>query len=183
MTSSAGKKLRSPRVQSRTPVGVSVIVRQTGKRAKATAVTDVDAMSTQKARHLAITRQAIRAARAARRANDDRSSSRDTDRGSIVIDIRNTEASTGMSVTMRFGSVVASNTAPDAAAVATNIRAGRDALHRAKGAFLTRGIHIPRGNGVPLFHVDATNPAVLIRELDGRSERGRIVDGAFVAAD
>jgi hypothetical protein len=86
--------------------------------------------------------------------------------------------------TVRFGSVTVSNNEPDASVIAANVKAGRDALQRARTVLMQPGVRIDRRPGVPRFSVDAKNPSVLIRDLDGRIERGRIEkDGTFLAVE
>ncbi len=45
------------------------------------------------------------------------------------------------------------------------------------------GLTLRLARDVPRFRVDASTPGIVIRELGGVTERGRIVDGLFVAAD
>ena len=84
---------------------------------------------------------------------------------------------------VRFGGVTASNTSPDAATLVINVRSGSEALGRAKYAFTKPGVKLQHRAEVPTFRVDARNPSVLIREVNGRIDRGRIVNGTFVAAE
>lgn len=81
---------------------------------------------------------------------------------------------------VRFGSVEVSNNAPGRHVIEANIKAGADALRRAKDVFTTPGVQLIARAGVPRFRVDPAEPRVIIRELDGRTERGRIVHGSFV---
>ncbi len=83
---------------------------------------------------------------------------------------------------MRFGTVTVVGNKPDPDTIARNIGAGHDALSRAVDAFLVPGVQLKIRKGVPLFRVDAENPQVLIRELDGLLDRGSIVDGKFIPA-
>jgi hypothetical protein len=84
---------------------------------------------------------------------------------------------------VRFGGVTASNTSPDAATLVINVKSGSEALGRAKYAFTRPGVKLQHRAEIPTFRVDARNPSVLIRELNGRVERGQIVNGTFVAAE
>ena len=95
----------------------------------------------------------------------------------------NEDSGKGRTRTVRFGSVTASNTVPETAVLVFNVRAGREALERARDAFVNSGVQLKVHKGIPRFRVDAANPKVLIRELDGRTERGWIVDGTFVRAE
>lgn len=84
---------------------------------------------------------------------------------------------------LRFGAVVVSNIAPDAETVAGNVNAGREALKRATDILTKPGVTLRLGAHVPRFRVDVAEPGMLIRELHGVEQRGRIVNGAFVPAD
>lgn len=95
-----------------------------------------------------------------------------------VVDARNGEVKV-----VRFGAVTVSNPIPDAETLAHNIKAGRDALLRAKGALVQRGVKLHHRAEVPKFRVDANNPRLLIRELNGRVDRGHFVNGTFVTAE
>jgi hypothetical protein len=79
----------------------------------------------------------------------------------------------------KFGSVTVANNAAEAVDVAANIRAGTEALTRAKSALVTRGVRLKDTPGVPRFSVDARDPSVMIRNLNGEIERGRFENGAF----
>lgn len=85
--------------------------------------------------------------------------------------------------TFRFGSVAAKSSAPHPDVKSANIAAGQQALMRAKGAFTKRGVSLRHRKDVPVFFADPNEPSVLIRRLDGKEERGRIVAGAFVPAE
>lgn len=41
------------------------------------------------------------------------------------------------------------------------------------------GVTLPRKAGVPIFYVDVENPTLIIRELDGARQRGKIESGRF----
>lgn len=85
--------------------------------------------------------------------------------------------------TLRFGMVTVSNTVPDAATLKVNVGAGRDALTRAKAALIRPGVKLHHGADVPTFRVEPGNPKILIREVNGRVDRGTIVNGTFIPAD
>lgn len=82
-------------------------------------------------------------------------------------------------VTVKFGSVTVHGFAPPDDEVAGNIKAGHAALSRVLKAFAKPGITLPRIKDVPLFSADPDDPITLIRELNGQSERGSLVDGKF----
>jgi hypothetical protein len=98
-------------------------------------------------------------------------------------DLRIRLADSGKPVTSKFGAVMVSNAAPDARTVRGNVKAGREALKRATEALVRPGVTLKLGADVPRFRADADRPGMLIRELNGKVQRGRIVKGAFVAAD
>jgi hypothetical protein len=83
----------------------------------------------------------------------------------------------------KFGAVVVANTAPDAQTVAGNVDAGREALKRATDVLTKPGVTLRLGAHVPRFRADVSEPGMLIRELNGNEQRGRIVNGIFVPAD
>jgi|GEM_PF-2082553 hypothetical protein len=60
-----------------------------------------------------------------------------------------------------------------------NIKAGQAGLDRALEKIIEPGIKLEAVKGVPLFHADPLHPGQIIRELDGKSERGVIVKGKF----
>lgn len=53
------------------------------------------------------------------------------------------------------------------------------ALARALPKLTKPGVRIKIRKGVPYFHADFENPKLLIRQLDGKITRGKIVDGKF----
>lgn len=82
--------------------------------------------------------------------------------------------------TLRFGSVKIKSAPPAAAVVQRNVAAGHSALTRAKSAFLAKGVKLGYRKDVPFYSVDPEQPGVMIRRLNGRVDRGRLVDGVFV---
>lgn len=81
--------------------------------------------------------------------------------------------------TVTFGSMRLREAAPPPEEIARNVASGNSALSRAASAFARPGVKLPRGKHVPLYRADPENPRILIRELDGRSERVTFVDGEF----
>jgi hypothetical protein len=65
----------------------------------------------------------------------------------------------------------------------SRVAASNTALKRMKWSLATSGVHLARRKGVPLYHADPEHPDFLIRELDGRRERGLLIDGKFRAAE
>jgi hypothetical protein len=82
--------------------------------------------------------------------------------------------------TVTFGSVTVTGPAPSEAVVRENIAASRRALEGALDAFEKPGIRLPRRRNVPLS--DPNEPNILIRELNGREERGTMSEGQFIIA-
>jgi hypothetical protein len=80
---------------------------------------------------------------------------------------------------VRFGSVTVKGPVPDAETVKRNVASGQSALKRALAALSKPGIKLPRNKGVPLYRADPEDPTILIRELNGREERGTLADGEF----
>ena len=87
----------------------------------------------------------------------------------------------GRASTLTFGSVQAKTYGADPNVFEANVASGQEALKRAKTAFVKTGVSLRHGKKVPTFFVDAHDPTILIRRLEGREERGRFVDGKFVA--
>jgi hypothetical protein len=83
---------------------------------------------------------------------------------------------------LRFGSVQMTAISRDANRYKANVASGRAALQRARHAFTEPGIVLHHRKGVPVFVADAQDPSILIRKVDGREERVRLVDGTFVPA-
>lgn len=84
---------------------------------------------------------------------------------------------------LKFGRVVVANTVPDSATVWSNVDAGRQALKRATEVLSKPGVTLRLAAGVPRFRADPTQPGMLVRELNGTVQRGRIVNGSFAPVD
>ena len=93
------------------------------------------------------------------------------------------ESSHGKTDKVRFGSVTITGGAPAAAIVKRNVALGQSALKRGFVAFARPGVKLPRGKGVPKYRADPNDPTILIRELNGRDERGTLADGKFKIAE
>lgn len=85
--------------------------------------------------------------------------------------------------TLKFGRVIVANIVPDSDTLRTNIEAGRQALKRATEVLNKPGIKLHLAADVPKFRFDTSQPGMLVRELNGAVQRGRIVNGTFVPAD
>ncbi len=73
---------------------------------------------------------------------------------------------------VRFGSVIAANTAPTFNVVQSNINAGRSAMSRSKDVLVTgTGIKLNHGKTVPIYKSDPNDSSILIRVTNGREER------------
>jgi hypothetical protein len=57
----------------------------------------------------------------------------------------------------------------------------RIAMRELGGRLLKPGVKLPNRKGVPKFYADEADPALVVRELDGKRERGRFVNGQFKA--
>lgn len=82
--------------------------------------------------------------------------------------------------TVRFGLVTVTDEAPSDAVVKVGIRQGNAGLDRALTAIVTPGVKLKLKAGVPLYAADPKDPNLLIRQLGGKSERGRFESGKFV---
>jgi hypothetical protein len=92
------------------------------------------------------------------------------------------DSSHGKTYVMRFGSVTIKGRAPAAATVKHNIALGQAALKRGLMAFVKPGVKLPRSKGIPKYRADPNDPSILIRELNGRDERGTLAAGEFKIA-
>lgn len=81
---------------------------------------------------------------------------------------------------VKFGDVTISGTRPEKEAVEANIERSTKALQRVRKRFTTSGVRLTKKKGVPRYSIDEHDPSVYIRLLDGRIERGHLVDGEFV---
>ena len=68
---------------------------------------------------------------------------------------------------------------PTKAQVQENARQSTEALARALTRLTRPGIRLRPKRGIPLFQVDENDPDILIRDLDGKRERGTLQDGEF----
>ena len=83
----------------------------------------------------------------------------------------------------RFGGVTLTGAKPTADAVRANVAASTSALERAGRRLLKPGVVIRPRKDVPRFFVAEEEPDVFIRQLNGRIERGRSVNGSFKVID
>jgi hypothetical protein len=59
------------------------------------------------------------------------------------------------------------------------VKSSNSALLRAKKTLSRSGVKLSRPKDVPLYRADPDHPDILIRELNGSSERVRLIDGEF----
>jgi hypothetical protein len=85
--------------------------------------------------------------------------------------------------TVVFGSVKIQGPRPSRAEVARNVEASNSAFARAAKAFVKSGVKLRHGKNIPLYSADPDHPDILIRKLNGRSERVILVDGKFKPAE
>jgi hypothetical protein len=85
--------------------------------------------------------------------------------------------------TVVFGSVKIQGPRPSRDEVARNVEASNSAFARAAKAFIKPGVKLRHGKNIPLYSADPDHPHVLIRKLNGRSERVILVDGEFKPAE
>lgn len=88
---------------------------------------------------------------------------------------------TGVMTQVNFGRVSVQVNIPALAQIKSNIMQGQKALARAKDRILKPGVKISAKKNVPLFSVDPRKPDVLIRTLNGKTQRGTISSGKFRA--
>ncbi len=72
---------------------------------------------------------------------------------------------------------------PTKTQVQENVRRSTEALGRALVRLTRPGIRLRPKRGIPLFQVDENDPDILIRDLDGKRERGLFQDGEFKVSD
>lgn len=82
----------------------------------------------------------------------------------------------------RFGSVTVTAPAPSKAVIQGNVRASTQALERVSSRLAKAGVRVRPKKDVPLYSLDSDDPDVMIRKLNGKIERGTLVDGAFKVA-
>jgi hypothetical protein len=64
---------------------------------------------------------------------------------------------------------------------AATLELSREAMKALGGRLLKPGVKLADRKGVPKFYADETDPALVVRELDGKRERGRFENGQFKA--
>ncbi len=84
---------------------------------------------------------------------------------------------------VKFGSVTISGAKPSAAAVKTNVERSSAALERVAKKISRPGVVIRAKKDVPQFSAAEGETGVFVRKLNGRIDRGRLVDGTFKVLD
>lgn len=64
--------------------------------------------------------------------------------------------------------------------LARNIARSQSAMRALGICILKPGIEIERKRDVPLYHADENEPGVIVRELNGKIERGHMRNGIFL---
>lgn len=80
---------------------------------------------------------------------------------------------------VKFGSVTVSGTKPTDEAIQTNVERSTQALARVTKKLATPGIPLREKKDVPQFSVAEGETGIFIRRLNGRTDRGRFLDGGF----
>jgi len=79
-----------------------------------------------------------------------------------------------------FGGVTVSAYSQTKKVVRKNIVDGQSALKRAAASLLRPGVALRLNPDVPLYHVDENDPETIIRELNGKREKGVVLsNGRF----
>lgn len=84
---------------------------------------------------------------------------------------------------IRFGSVTISGTKPAAKVIAMNVERSTKALERVTKNLVKPGVVLRTKRDVPHYSVAEGETGVFIRRLNGRTERGRVINGAFQVID
>lgn len=84
---------------------------------------------------------------------------------------------------VKFGGVTVSGAKPSAAAVKMNVELSTRALERVSKSLSRSGIVLRAKKDVPQFSVADGERGIFIRRLNGRIERGRLINGQFTVID
>ncbi len=84
---------------------------------------------------------------------------------------------------VKFGSITVSAPAPARELVERNVALSSQALARVAKRLARPGINLRAKKNVALYWLDGDDPDVMIRQLNGKTERGALVDGEFKAID
>jgi hypothetical protein len=84
-------------------------------------------------------------------------------------------------VEVTFGHVSVFVTSPTDAAVKQGVKASAKVIRGLGRRIVTPGVTIRHGADVPLFTADPGDPQRVVRQLNGKSEKGRFINGKFKA--
>jgi hypothetical protein len=84
---------------------------------------------------------------------------------------------------VKFGNVSVVGPAPSKRSIALQVSRSSEALTKIAKILAKPGLSLRSRKDVPLYSVDDTDSSVLVRELNGRVERGRMIDGVFTVQD
>ncbi len=82
-------------------------------------------------------------------------------------------------ITVTFGSVTIRTQREDPQVIRKNIIEGQKAFARALEAFKTKGVKLKVSKGTALYQANPNNPALLIRNIDGKIDQGFFENGQF----
>lgn len=82
-------------------------------------------------------------------------------------------------ITVTFGSVTIKTEREDPEVIRKNIIEGQKAFARALEAFKTKGVKLNVSKGTALYQANPNNPALLIRNIDGKIDQGVFENGQF----
>lgn len=98
--------------------------------------------------------------------------------GTVTVKARTTK---GRSFIVKFGDVVVSGTRPSQTLVTEQVERSTEALERVSKKFGKPGVHMRFKAGVPRYYADENEPGIFFRVMDGKTLRGRLIDGKFQA--
>ena len=81
--------------------------------------------------------------------------------------------------TLTYGTVSAKVAKADGKAVGKSVEIGKVLLRKAGNELMKPGVKLSSKRGVPLYHSDPDKPGLLVRRIDGRTERGVFKGGEF----
>ncbi|MBY0371964.1 hypothetical protein K2X33_14860 [bacterium] len=96
--------------------------------------------------------------------------------GAVTVRIRGKGS---RSYNVKFGDVVVSGKKPSRELVVQNVERSTEALERVGKKFVKPGVSLRFKSGVPSYYADENEPGVFFRYLDGKTQRGRLINGKF----
>lgn len=82
---------------------------------------------------------------------------------------------------VKFGNVVVSGTKPSRQLVRENVERSTEALERVRKKFAKPGVYLRFRTGVPSYYADEDEPSFFFRVLNGKTQRGQLINGKFQA--